>query len=265
VSATFSSKLSFHLLQSIAQSHIQDLTLVMTLSDFHPQLFPSTNKMARKLQSQRTISRMRRIELTELRAKAGRAKGKDSITSLYCETQKGPFKRVMLSERQQVKLERQSLGLVNYPQAWGPNSKTTCVCGANNTILRVHLKCMHLSTGRESLLQDLELLVTKIGAPTRWDKWTSEGKIKASITPTRIFTKISDNNRFYTRALSLWAKLTETAKDINIPEEAHEREETPEQRKKRKQDQILRPNSAHTAAIALLSQKKRRTLRQERE
>ena len=101
----------------------------------------------------------------------------------------------------------------------------------------------------------------KIGAPTRWNKWTAEGKLKASLTPTRIFTQISENNRFYTRALTLWAELRKTAKNINIPEVVPEPDkETPKKGRKRKQKEPG-PTQHRAVDVALLSQKKRRALR----
>ena len=120
------------------------------------------NKFARKQKCMRVLSGETRAELKALHIAALRTKGDDSITRQYCLMNRGKFPTVLKNESQQIKLERQALGMVEYPLRYGEGSTPMCACGEKNGFIHVAFKCRFMSEPRDMLIARFDKIVDSI-------------------------------------------------------------------------------------------------------
>ena len=167
----------------------------------------ASDKERRKMKCKEISQRIRKRDIAEQRLR-GRQNGPDSITRLYCETTVGgKFAKVFSDEAKQILLERQTLGLVDFPITAGKEAPKRCaLCHGPNSVLHTAFRCGGLQTERRDLLDLLDKTVRDGGLDPGWDARTDEYKLVASYTPRPSIANIASRRKFYSVSLDLWAK-----------------------------------------------------------
>ena len=166
-----------------------------------------SDKADRKMRGKEIAKQMRDKEIYDMKKKA-KQNVPDSITRFYCETTvAGKFAKVFDDTGRQILLERQALGLVDFPTTAGKDAPKQCpLCGGPNTVLHTVFRCAGLSEEREALLKALTNTVQEKNLDPKWGVLSEEQKLTASYAPG---TRIADKARrikFYSASMSLWDK-----------------------------------------------------------
>ncbi len=116
----------------------------------------------------------------------------------------------------QITLERQALGLVDFPTVTGKDAPRKCpLCEGQAGVLHTAFRCEGMREHREALLKTLDARVRELRLDPTWDTRSEEEKLKASFAPSMHIRVASKREKFYVESLTLWEQFRkEGAKEV---------------------------------------------------